>query len=96
MLDSRGNQNFNSYDEDLISKYNYDKNKIRKIIKAKYNMHFGEVDEDKVDFKKLINDLYSLRGNINSIESKKSTWSEQNSANRKVNEIINYLESRFK
>lgn len=82
--------------DDMTSKYNYDKNKIRKIIKTKYNMHFGEVDEDKVNFKELINDLYLLRGNINSIESKKSTWSEQNRANKKVNEIINYLESRFK
>ena len=81
--------------EDMLTIYEKDRNSIRKIIKNEYITHFGNVDENKVDFKILLKDLYSLRGSINSIESKKSTWSNQNTANRKVNEIISYLESKF-
>lgn len=82
--------------EDMLSQYNHDKNKIRKIIKTKYNKHFGKIDADDIDFVMVIDKLYSLRSAINSIESKKVTWSNQNKANKKVNEIIDYLESNFK
>lgn len=81
--------------EDMVKRYEYDRNKIRKIIKTRYNSHFGHIDEDKVDFTKVIKDLYALRENINSIESKKVTWTKQNQANKKVNEIIDYLESKY-
>lgn len=80
---------------EMNSRYEHDRNTIRKIIRTKYNSHFGKIDEDKIDFKKILNDLYSLRGNINSIESKKVTWGEQNKSNKKINEIIEYLESKF-
>ena len=81
--------------EEMLGMYEKDRNSIRKIIRNRYITPFGNVDENKVDFKLLLKDLYSLRENINSIESKKSTWSSQNAANRKVNEIINYLENKF-
>lgn len=81
--------------EDMKSKYEHDKNSIRKVIKTKYVTKFGEIDEDKVDFKQMLKDLYYLRGEINSIEAKKNSWSKQNSANRKVNSIIDYLEDKF-
>lgn len=81
--------------EDMVKRYEYDRNKIRKIIKTKYNNHFGHIDEDKVDFVKVIKDLYALRESINSIESKKATWTNQNQANKRVNEIIDYLESKY-
>lgn len=82
--------------EDMKTTYEKDRNSIRKIIKTKYNKAFGRVDEDKVNFEQLLDNLYSLRGSINSIESKKSTWTNQNNANKKVNQIIDYIESRFK
>lgn len=81
--------------EEMLGMYEKDRNSIRKIIKNGYMTHFGNVDENKVDFKLLLKDLYLLRGSINSIESKKSTWSNQNMANRRVNEIISYIEDKF-
>lgn len=82
--------------EDMLAQYNHDKNKIRKIIKTKYNKHFGKIDANEIDFVMVVDKLYSLRSSINSIESKKATWTNQNTANKKVNEIIDYLESNFK
>lgn len=81
--------------DDMVGRYNQDRNKIRKIIKTKYNLSFGKIEEDNVDFTKVLNDLYSLRSSVNSIESKKSTWTNQNQANKKVNELIDYLESKY-
>lgn len=80
---------------DMQNRYNHDKNKIRKIIKTKYNIHFGKIDEDNVDFSKVLNSLYSLRGRINDIESKKATWNVQNRANKDINDLIEYLESKY-
>ena len=81
--------------EDMVKRYEEDRSLIRGIIKRNYIATFGNADENKVDFKQLLKDLNSLREEINSIESKKVTWSNQNTANRKINEIINYIEDKF-
>lgn len=82
--------------EDMRATYEKDRNSIRKIIKIKYNKTFGKIDENEVNFKQLLEDLYSLRRSIDSIESKKSTLNNKNNANKKVNQIIDYIEGRFK
>lgn len=79
LFDDRFNNTSNSRGtyEDMLKMYEKDRNSIRKIIKNGYIAHFGNVDESKVDFKMLLNNLYHLRESINSIQSKKSTWDNQ-------------------
>ena len=82
--------------DDMKVKYEEDRESIRKIIISKYNRTFKRIDESKIDFKKLLNDLDSLRNSINSIDSKKTTLDDKNRADRKVNKIIECIEENFK
>lgn len=82
--------------DDMKKKYEEDRGSIRKIIISKYNKTFGQIDKDKIDFKKLLNDLDSLRRSIDSIDSKKATLDDKNRANSKVNKIIECIEESFK
>lgn len=82
--------------EDMKKLYNEDYEKIRGIIIKHYNKMFGKVDEGSFDFVKLLDELYTLRNNINNIDSKVKTQDYKNRASRKVSNIIDSIEKSFK
>lgn len=82
--------------KEMIDTYNYDRNKIKRIIKTSYNNHFADMDLENLNFKKILNELYSLKSSINAIKSYPRTWYRQNESNKIVNDLISYLESNIK
>lgn len=82
--------------EDMIDTYNYDRNKIERIIKTNYNNHLVDMNLENLNFKKILNELYSFKSIINTIKSYPETWNKQNESNKIVNNLISYLESNIK
>lgn len=82
--------------EDMRNTYKKDRESIRKIIKTKYNKRFGKINENKINFNQLLNDLYELRNSINSIETKKITQRDLIDSKNKVNLLINFIEGECK
>lgn len=82
--------------EDMRNTYKKDRESIRKIIITKYNKRFGKINENKINFNQLLNDLYELRNSINSIETKKITQRDLIDSKNKVNLLINFIEGECK
>jgi len=82
--------------ETLIASYNSDKDEIEKIIKTKYNLHFGIIDEGKFDFKKMLDLLKTCQRNVNKVDPKTKTYSDLQSAKNLLNKSIELIEQSYK
>ncbi|MBS4893744.1 MAG: hypothetical protein KHZ90_08215 [Veillonella parvula] len=82
--------------EDMLNLYERDKAKIEKIIKTKYNKHFGRIDAKDFDFNDILDKLISARNNLDSVQSVKKTENSLYHAKRKVNAIIEEIEMLYR
>lgn len=81
--------------EDLKERYKRDYDRIRDVIIRKYNKIYKDIDPKKVDYKKVIEELYRIDGIINNIDVKKQSIEKQKGAIRRIDELIQYLESKY-
>ena len=81
--------------EDLKEKYKRDYNEIRNIIIRKYNKVYKDIDPKKVDYKKVIEELYHINGFVNDISVKKQSIEKQKGTIRRIDKLIQYLESKY-
>lgn len=82
--------------ESLLLRYESDKNDIERIIKTKYNIAFGDVDEKAFNFHKLLTTIKSAEYNARKIQSKQATYTEHKTALAKLLEAITQIETSFK
>lgn len=82
--------------ESLLLRYESDKKDIERIIKTKYNIAFGSVDEKAFDFHKLLSTIKSAEYNARKIQPKQSTYTEYKTALAKLIEAITQIETSFK
>ena len=79
----------------LCEKYKRDYNEIRDIIIRKYNKVYKDIDPKKVDYKKVIEELYHINGFVNDISVKKQSIEKQKGTIRRIDKLIQYLESKY-
>lgn len=81
--------------EDLKERYKKDYDRIRDVIIRKYNKIYKDIDPKKVDYKKVIEELYRIDGIINNIDVKKQSIEKQKGAISRIDKLIQYLESKY-
>ena len=81
--------------EDLKERYKRDYDRIRDVIIRNYNKIYKDIDPKKVDYKKVIEELYRIDGIINNINVKKQSIEKQKGAIRRIDKLIQYLESKY-
>lgn len=82
--------------ESLHLRYESDKKDIERIIKTKYNIAFGSVDEKAFNFNKLLSTIKSAEYSARKIQPKQSTYTEYKTALSKLLEAITQIETSFK
>lgn len=81
--------------EDLKERYKRDYDRIRDVIIRKYNKVYKDIDPKKVDYKKVIEELYRINGFVNDIGVKKQSIEKQKGAISRIDKLIQYLESKY-
>lgn len=81
--------------EDLKERYKKDYDRIRDVIIRKYNKIYKDIDPKKVDYKKVIEELYRIDGIINNIDVKKQSIEKQKGVISRIDKLIQYLESKY-
>ncbi len=81
--------------EDLKERYKRDYDRIRDVIIMKYNKAYKDIDPKKVDYKKVLEELYHINGFVNDIGVKKQSIEKQKGTIRRIDKLIQYLESKY-
>lgn len=81
--------------EDLKERYKKDYDRIRDVIIRKYNKIYKDIDPKKVDYKKVIEELYHINGFVNDIDVKKQSIEKQKRTIIRIDKLIQYLESKY-
>ena len=82
--------------QDLIKKYNEDREDIRKIITNKYNKYFGEVKLEDFDFDILLSRLNIAHSNLYKVSPKKTCINEYNKVIESLNKCITQITEAYK
>ena len=82
--------------ESLLLRYESDKKDIERIIKTKYNIAFGDVDEKAFNFHKLLTTIKAAEYSTRKIQPKQSSYSEYKTALAKLLEAITQIETSFR
>ena len=77
--------------EDMVVKYNSDKEEISKILKSKYAACFGDFDESKVlaFAKNFKNEVEWIHGKVKDMDVKQKSYEEKLFLMKKIRELIN-------
>lgn len=82
--------------EDMQKYYDDDKNALEKIIKDKYNKHFGRIDSKNFDFELLLSKLDNALSNCCNIDSKIKTEQYRTKSISKIKECMKMINDNYK
>lgn len=82
--------------DELLVAYEEDAKKVDSYLQTKYNLHYGYVDQDKVNFSALLEKLHTVKSLAHRVDSKQKTTSEHFRLKAKIQSTIEYIESLYK